>query len=68
MIPFEELCDALETYRRQRQLEADLNGEAPARMTPPQSFEVIEMNAGRDDNTNEIDVNAVDVLEEQPED
>ncbi len=61
MISFDELSRALETYRRRRQVEGDLEGtsEPPPRAgaTPPQSFQAVP-----EENTNELDVE--DVIEE----
>ena len=56
MIPFDELAAALEAYRRRRQMEADLNGAAEEGGNGVQSTP--------HENTNEIDLNAVEEVDD----
>ena len=55
MIPFDELAAALEVYRRRRQMEADLDG-------PSEGGNGVQ--AAPPENTNEIDLNAVEEVDE----
>ena len=55
MIPFDELAEALEAYRRRRQMEADLNaGDEGGN----------GVHSVKPENTNEIDLNAVEEVDD----
>jgi hypothetical protein len=56
MIPFEELAAALEAYRRRQQMEADLNAGS--------NGEGNGVSAAPPENTNEIDLNAVEEVDD----
>ena len=79
MIPFEELCEALERYRHRVRMEAELDGppEQPngSAGRPPVGGRDGRKAGGTDgyhalteENTNELDVNELDVVEDQSTD